>query len=103
MVAKNISDFATHDMKLSYLVFVLLLIVFLGAMRGADKFMGDATTQRTTGSNAGLPTTDWSYWVVMLAAGVLGTALGDWLADTGPGGYWAALIRMPFFVRAGWG
>jgi uncharacterized membrane-anchored protein len=38
----------------------------------------------------------------MLAAGVLGTALGDWLADAGPGVYWASLIGMPFFVAAVW-
>jgi uncharacterized membrane-anchored protein len=38
----------------------------------------------------------------MLAAGVLGTALGDWLADAGPGVYWASLIGMPFFAVAVW-
>jgi len=38
----------------------------------------------------------------MLAAGVLGTALGDWLADAGLGVYWASLIGMPFFVAAVW-
>jgi uncharacterized membrane-anchored protein len=35
-------------------------------------------------------------------AGVLGTALGDWLADAGPGVYWASLICLPFFVGAVW-
>jgi uncharacterized membrane-anchored protein len=38
----------------------------------------------------------------MLGAGVLGTALGDWLADGGLGVYWASLIGMPFFVAAVW-
>jgi uncharacterized membrane-anchored protein len=28
-----------------------------------------------------LPATDASYWVTMLAAGTLGTAAGDWVAD----------------------
>jgi uncharacterized membrane-anchored protein len=31
-----------------------------------------------------LPATDWSYWVTMLAAGTLGTAAGDWVADETP-------------------
>jgi len=39
---------------------------------------------------------------VMLTAGVLGTALGDWLADAGPGVYWASLISMLLFVGAVW-
>src|SRR6266481_2481986 len=72
-MATNIADFATHDLKLSYPVFVLLLIVFMGVMIWADRFRTDTSTQRAAASNAGLPTTDWSYWVVMLAAGVLGT------------------------------
>jgi uncharacterized membrane-anchored protein len=38
----------------------------------------------------------------MLAAGVLGTALGDWLADTGAGVYWASLICIPIFVAVLW-
>ena len=82
------------------------VIVFMGVMIWADRFRTDTSTrlaaQRAAASNAGLPTTDWSYWVVMLAAGVLGTALGDWLADAGLGVYWASLIGMPFFVAAVW-
>jgi uncharacterized membrane-anchored protein len=101
-MATNIADFATHDMKLSYAVFVLLLIAFMGVMIWADRFRTDTTVKLTTASGAGLPTTDWSYWIVMLAAGVLGTALGDWLADAGLGVYWASLIGMPFFVAAVW-
>jgi uncharacterized membrane-anchored protein len=101
-MATNIADFATHDAKLSYPVFVLLLIVFMGVMIWADRFRTDPTARRAAASAAGLPTTDWSYWVVMLAAGVLGTALGDWLADAGLGVYWASVIGTPFFVAAVW-
>jgi uncharacterized membrane-anchored protein len=101
-MATNIADFATHDLKLSYAVFVLLLIVFMGVMIWADRFRTDTTVKLTAASGAGLPTTDWSYWTVMLTAGVLGTALGDWLADAGLGVYWASLIGMPFFVAAVW-
>ena len=101
-MATNIADFATHDLKLAYPVFVLLLIVFMSTMIWADKFRPETTAQRAAAVNLALPTTDWCYWVVMLAAGVLGTALGDWLADAGLGVYWASLIGMPFFVAAVW-
>ena len=101
-MATNIADFATHDLKLSYQLFVLLLIAFMGVMIWADRFRSDTTAQQTAGSIPRLPTTDWSYWIVMLTAGVLGTALGDWLADAGPGVYWASLIGMPFSVAAVW-
>src|SRR4051794_28837039 len=101
-MATNIADFATHDMKLSYAVFVGLLIAFMGAMIWADRFRINSWPQQPAGSNARLPVTDWNYWVVMLAAGVLGTALGDWLADVGLGVYWASLIGVPFFVAALW-
>jgi uncharacterized membrane-anchored protein len=89
-------------MKLSYAVFVGLLIALMGVMIWADRFRINAWPQQPAGSNARLPVTDWNYWVVMLAAGVLGTALGDWLADAGLGVYWASLIGVPFFVAALW-
>jgi uncharacterized membrane-anchored protein len=105
-MATNVADFATHDLKLSYPVFVLLLILFMGMMIWADRFRTDTSaqlaTQQAAASKVVLPATDWSYWVVMLAAGVLGTALGDWLADGGLGVYWASLVGMPFFVAAVW-
>jgi uncharacterized membrane-anchored protein len=96
-MATNIADFATHDLKLSYPVFVLLLIAFMGVMMWADRFRTDTTPQRSASVPA-LPNADWSYWIVMLTAGVLGTALGDWLADAGPGVYWASLIGMLLFA-----
>src|SRR4051812_7463574 len=101
-MATNIADFATHDMKLSYPVFAGLLIAFMSVMIWADRFRTNMWRQQPAGSNARLPLTDWSYWIVMLAAGVLGTAVGDWLADAGPGVYWASLIGVPFFIAALW-
>jgi uncharacterized membrane-anchored protein len=101
-MATNIADFATHDLKLSYPIFVLLLIAFMGVMIWADRFRTDTTPQQSAASAAALPNADWSYWIVMLTAGVLGTALGDWLADAGPGVYWASLISLLLFVGALW-
>ena len=101
-MATNIADFGAHDLKLSYPLFVLLLIAFMGVMLWADRFRTATTEQQSVVLQAHLPTTDWSYWVVMLAAGVLGTALGDWFADAGFGVYWASLIGMPVFFAAVW-
>jgi uncharacterized membrane-anchored protein len=101
-MATNIADFATHDLKLSYAVFVLFLIAFMSVLIWADKFRNGKPAQPNPYPNARLPTVDWSYWIIMLAAGVLGTALGDWLADSGLGVYWASLLVAPFFVSAVW-
>src|SRR4051794_26572657 len=101
-MATNIADLATHDLKLSYPLFVVMLIAFMAAMIWADRFRTDAAAQQAAGASGLLPATDWSYWVIMLAAGVLGTALGDWLAEAGPGVYWASLIGMPCFLLAVW-
>jgi uncharacterized membrane-anchored protein len=101
-MATNIADLATHDLKLSYPVFLLILIAFMAAMLWADRFRLNEKAHRA-GARARLPTTDWSYWVVMLAAGVFGTALGDWLADeVGLGVYWASVVGMPLFAAAVW-
>src|SRR5215468_4285986 len=80
-MATNIADFATHDLKLSYPVFVLLLIAFMGAMLWADRFRTERPVAAASTAEPRLPTVDANYWIIMLAAGVLGTALGDWLAD----------------------
>jgi uncharacterized membrane-anchored protein len=101
-MATNIADFATHDAKLSYPVFLLLLIAFMAVMLWAERFWSRQREQPVD-VKARLPVTDWNYWVVMLAAGVLGTALGDWLAqELKLGVYWASLIGLPFFVVALW-
>src|SRR5215467_8664417 len=66
-MATNIADLATHDLKLSYPVFVLLVIAFMSLMIWADRFRIGTTAQRAAAASASLPATDWSYWVVMLA------------------------------------
>src|SRR3954464_6145137 len=67
-MATNIADFATHDAKLSYPVFVGLLIMFMGAMIWADRFRPETGAQIPVGPDARLPATDWSYWILMLTA-----------------------------------
>lgn len=103
-MATNIADFATHDLRMSYPAFLGLLIAFMAVMIWADRFRG---TPPPAGDNTGtgfkIPVADWSYWVLMLTAGVLGTALGDWLADDiVPGTYWASLVGAPIFAVTVW-
>ncbi|MDB5651526.1 MAG: hypothetical protein JWL62_3046 [Hyphomicrobiales bacterium] len=93
-MATNVADFAHHDSGLSYPVFVALLIAFMAAMIWVDKLRSGPVVPVSSRSPR-LPATDWSYWALMLAAGVLGTALGDWIADAGLGVYWASLIVAP--------
>ena len=98
-MATNVADFATHDLKLSYAVFLPLLVAFMAAMLWADPL--SAPAKDPVEGRPMLPATGWSYWVLMLGAGVLGTAVGDWLAeDLGLGLYWASLIGAPVFAGA---
>ncbi|HEY1942728.1 MAG TPA: hypothetical protein VGH40_11455 [Roseiarcus sp.] len=101
-MATNVADLAAHELKLPHIAFLLLLVAFMAAMLWADQLR----RERAPASDQGRPdalATHWSYWVLMLAAGVLGTALGDWLAeDVGLGVYWSSMIGFPFFACAVW-
>jgi uncharacterized membrane-anchored protein len=103
-MATNIADFATHDMKVSYPIFALGLLAFMILMLWADRLFGAENDSFGREGNR-VPTTDWIYWVTMLTAGVLGTALGDWLAENEVlklGFYWASVVCAPVFVAALW-
>lgn len=100
-MATNVADFVTHDAGLSYPAFVALLIVFMAAMLAFDN-VRSGPARPVARDAPRVPATNWAYWVLMLAAGVLGTALGDWLADAGLGVYWASLLGAPCFVVALW-
>jgi uncharacterized membrane-anchored protein len=80
--ATNLADLATHDLKLGYITVeiglaFLMVVVLLVDRRRIDTSKGEIAD----GSGRKLPAADAVYWVVMLAAGTLGTALGDWVAD----------------------
>ena len=100
-LATNVSDFASHDAKLTYPVFVTLLIAFMAVVLWADRVRSGRVPQVLRGTPQ-LPSTDLTYWALMLAAGVLGTAVGDWVADAGLGAYWASLLGLPVFAAAVW-
>jgi uncharacterized membrane-anchored protein len=81
--ATNLADLATHDLKLGYVAVELSLAGLMILILCVDRARN--STQRRVRDDDGnwhnLPATDASYWIVMLAAGTLGTALGDWVAD----------------------
>ena len=49
-MATNIADFATHDMKLSYPVFVGFLIALMGVMIWADRFRINVWPEQPAGT-----------------------------------------------------
>ncbi len=71
--ATNLSDFVTHDLGLRSIAFVLVLTALVAAMVALGR-----TRQDPTGD---LPDTGGLYWLTMLTAGTLGTAMGDFCAD----------------------
>ena len=75
-MATNIADYGTHDLRLSYPVFLAIIAAFMVAMLWADN-RRNGSKVAAEADGARLPATDWSYWVIMLAAGVLGAAAGD--------------------------
>jgi uncharacterized membrane-anchored protein len=70
--ATNLADLGTHDGQLPYGWVVVALALLLAALA--------ALTNRRTTTGA-LPATGNAYWLGMLIAGTLGTAIGDGTAD----------------------
>ena len=54
-MATNIADFATHDAKLSYPIFVALMIAFIAAMIWADQFRNGDPPRQPSRPSRGCP------------------------------------------------
>jgi uncharacterized membrane-anchored protein len=84
--ATNLADLGTHDLRLGYVPFMASLAAFMVMMLLIDKARG-VRPLGVAGPDdhwQTLPATDMSYWITMLAAGTLGTAAGDWVAEETP-------------------
>jgi uncharacterized membrane-anchored protein len=81
--ATNLADLGTHDLKLGYILCMGALAAFMALMLLIDKARGVQLigVAGPDGRWRSLPATDTSYWITMLAAGTLGTAAGDWVAE----------------------
>jgi uncharacterized membrane-anchored protein len=81
--ATNLADLATHDLKLGYIIVELSLasLMILVLLTDPGRRSLDDGIRMPNGEQRNLPAADARYWIVMLSAGTLGTALGDWVAD----------------------
>jgi uncharacterized membrane-anchored protein len=99
--ATNLADLGTHDLKLGYFLCMGLLGALMVAMILTDQVRGvqPIGVAGPDGRWRTLPATDISYWITMLAAGTLGTAAGDWVAEETPLGLsYGSLVLVVVFV-----
>jgi uncharacterized membrane-anchored protein len=82
-VGTTLADFADRSLRIGYAGGSLLLFIFLMASL--------AVWHRTLGSvsidSVNNPTSEMFYWITIMFSQTLGTALGDWTADTAGLGY----------------
>ncbi len=106
-MATNLADLAGHDLKMSYPLIFIVLTALMAGMIWIDKASGteDSGVVGADGVWRSLPATNWNYWITMLAAGTLGTALGDWIHEKDNlnfGVYWGSLICAVLFIPIMW-
>ena len=93
--ATNLADLATRDLKLGYglvesgLTLLLVLILLIDFARGRSTSTGVESLGRQGSS---LPATDATYWMALLTAGILGTAIGDYVAAVLGLGYGSVIL-----------
>lgn len=89
MVGTTLADYATRSLGIGYAGgSSLLLFMLLASLFVWYKTMGVITAGNDTS-----PKAEMFYWVTIMFSQTLGTALGDWTADTAGLGYlWSAII-----------
>lgn len=84
----TIADFATRSLGIGYPGGSLLLLgCVLGALFAWYRTLGTVNVNTVT-----TPKAEAFYWLTITFSQTLGTALGDWVADSGPGYAGGALI-----------
>jgi uncharacterized membrane-anchored protein len=73
--ATNIADFTIHAIGTGPAIGVLTLGLVVALLGGAAL---STSSEASTSSRMELPRTDLAYWGIMLVAGTLGTAIGDY-------------------------
>src|ERR1700709_483257 len=87
-VGNTMADFAGRSLGVGYLGGSLILFAILMATLAIWKFVAGSVSVNTIVS----PKTETFYWFTILFSNALGTALGDFLADSGLGYEGAALV-----------
>lgn len=87
-VGTTLADFATRSLGIGYTGgSALLFTLLLGSLAVWYKTMGSVSV-----SSINSPKVEMFYWVTIMFSQTLGTALGDWTADTAGLGYLGAAI-----------
>lgn len=85
-VGTTLADFATRSLGIGYTGgSSLLLVLLLGSLFVWKRVMGSVAV-----SDVSSPRAEGFYWVTIMFSQTLGTALGDWTADTADLGYLGA-------------
>jgi uncharacterized membrane-anchored protein len=87
-VGTTLADFATRSLGIGYLGGSLILSALLAASLFAWYFTLGSVAVETVSS----PKSEGFYWITIMFSQTLGTALGDWTADTADLGYTGAAI-----------
>jgi uncharacterized membrane-anchored protein len=87
-VGTTLADFADRSLGIGYAGGAsLLLVLLLGSLFAWHRTLGSVSV-----STVSLPKAEAFYWVTIMFSQTLGTALGDWTADTAGLGYTGAAI-----------
>jgi uncharacterized membrane-anchored protein len=87
-VGTTLADFATRSLGIGYTGgSALLFALLLGALAVWYKTLGSVAV-----SSLSSPKAEMFYWVTIMFSQTLGTALGDWTADTAGLGYLGAAL-----------
>lgn len=79
----TMADFATRSLGVGYPGGSLVLVIcVLGSLVAWLRTTGSIAVETVTDARA-----EWFYWITITFSQTLGTALGDWAADTGGLGY----------------
>jgi uncharacterized membrane-anchored protein len=82
-VGTTMADFADRSLGAGYLGGSLLLLTLLLASLGAWYWSQGSVSVETVST----PKVEWFYWITIMFSQTLGTALGDWTADSAGLGY----------------
>ena len=87
-VGTTLADYVTRSLGIGYAGgSALLLALVLGVLGGWKRALGSVSV-----GSVGDPKSEGFYWLTIMASQTLGTALGDWVADTEGLGYTGAML-----------
>ncbi|WP_432239772.1 COG4705 family protein [Herbaspirillum robiniae] len=87
-VGTTLADFADRSLGIGYAGgSTLLLLLLLGSLYSWHRSLGSVSV-----SSINTPRAEMFYWITIMFSQTLGTALGDWMADTAGLGYTGAAL-----------